>query len=82
MAVRLVCRFCRSNNTWAHYEHTPCVRAASGASIYGWDQEAFGPTPDGVPQPQPCPGMDSDSVPPVKAFCKNCRKTFWSTADL
>jgi len=82
MAVRLVCRYCQSTDTWAHYEHSSCVKASLGTNTYAWDQEAVGPTPDGVPQPQPCPGKDSASVAPLSAQCRKCGKTFWqATAD-
>ena len=52
-------------NTTATYRH------AHGMVSRTWTAPALGPTPNGIPHPQPCPN-DGVSCPAVSVKCNTC----------
>ena len=67
--VRLKCPSCQSENSWATYIHNPCPGSDTGTQ---WEEEAYGPTPDGSPHERPCPGCEEQSVPAAYVKCHDC----------
>jgi hypothetical protein len=75
--VKLKCPSCQSDNTLATYVHDPCEHATQGTSTI-WTEEAMGPTPDGTPNPRPCPAPgDGTMVPASFCICMECYYTWY-----
>jgi hypothetical protein len=67
--VRLICenpaQQCGSTDTYALYRH---VHSTGNRE---WEQPGWGPTPTGLPFPDPCPD-DGTQCPAVQLRCNKC----------
>ena len=69
--AKLRCPSCSSENTWAQYVHQPCPNAPTGKTE--WEAQAIGATPDGMPEPMPCPTPNDGTMTRASSVtCKDC----------
>jgi hypothetical protein len=61
--TKLVCGKCAGTNTIAKYQH-------AHVTPYTWEKPAWGPTPTGLPFPDPCP-TDGVSCQAIQVRCAN-----------